>query len=75
MDLFDILSDDERIIVLSSKQDGCIVTWNQSLTLQCWQYSANGQWEETDMRILGSEPASFADASFAAEEWLAGNNG
>ena len=89
MNLFDILSDDERIIVLSSKQDGIIVTWNQSCTLQYWnkktveQYGSSYPfnkdeldiWEETDCRTLMNEPANFAEARIAAQEWLAGNSG
>ena len=79
MNLFDILSDDERIVVLSSKQDGIIVTWNQSLTLQSWEYKIlgpyPGSWEENDVRVLMETPASFAEARIAAQEWLAGNAG
>lgn len=76
MDLFDLLSQDERIIVLSDPSERVIYTWNQSLTLQCWRdlsldsHSQNGQWEEIDCRTLSEEPINFAAAKKAAERWF-----
>lgn len=41
MDLFDVLSMGERVIVFSSVEDRCFYTWNQSATLQCWEQKFN----------------------------------
>jgi hypothetical protein len=79
MNLFDVLSNGERIIVFSVEQDRCIYTWNQSLTLQCWgafivKYDdpfgcVAGSWEEQDCLTLSKEPANFEEAKKAAEKW------
>ena len=83
--IFDILSNDERIIVLSDKENNQVVTWNQSLTLQVFSlkdsaYSGTPKrastdeiatrWEETAILTLAKEPASFKEARQKAREWL-----
>lgn len=72
MNLFDILSKNQRVIVYSSEEDQCIYTWNQSLTLQCWFVPSNDPhtYEELDIITLSEKPASFEDAKKKAEEWL-----
>jgi hypothetical protein len=70
MDLFDILSNDERIIVLSSADNYQIYTWNQSCTLQCWQDHDDGVWVEVDIRTLDEMPVDFDEARRAAEVWF-----
>lgn len=37
MDLFDILSKDERIIVLSLPEERSLFTWNKTDTIQWWR--------------------------------------
>lgn len=37
MDLFQILSSDERVVVCFDPAERVIYTWNQSLTLQAWK--------------------------------------
>lgn len=70
MDLFDILSHDERVIVLSNEGDGTIITWNQSATLQCWKKLLMGEWEEIEIRTLSSNPPNdYAEARKAAMQW------
>lgn len=69
LSLFQVLSFDQRVIVLSSEDTGEIYTWNQSLTLQCWASSELG-WEEVDVRTLSAEPRDFAEARKAAQAWL-----
>lgn len=75
MTLFEILSHDERIIVLSNEGDQTIYTWNRSLTLQCWAHYRGGiyegvdRWDEVDMRTLDKEPANFQKAKEAAQVW------
>ena len=73
MDLFNILSHDERIIVLSNEGDSVIYTWNRSLTLQCWQrvpsFGRRDEWKEISVRTLSEEPRNFNEASTAALKW------
>lgn len=69
MTLFEILSHDERIIVLSNEGDHCIYTWNRSLTLQCWIHRGLGNWDEIEIRTLAKEPANFQKAKEAAQVW------
>jgi len=69
MTLFDILSDDERIIVLSDRGEGMLYTWNQSLTLQCWELRGWANWEEVDIQTLHDEPRDFDAARKAAIKW------
>lgn len=77
MNLFELLSHDERIIVLSLEEDQILVTWNQSLTLQMWQdrqYARakhSSYWEELNVRTLESEPKNYAAARAKALEWMA----
>lgn len=66
--LFNILSFGERIIVHSVEEDKQIYTWNQSLTLQCWE-EIDGYWQEVDIRTLMDTPGSFREAKKAAEHW------
>jgi hypothetical protein len=67
--IFDILSNDERIIVLSDKQNNQLVTWNQSLTLQVFSLK-DSAWEETAILTLAKQPTSFKEAQKKAREWL-----
>jgi hypothetical protein len=69
LSLFQVLSFDQRVLVLSSEDTGEIYTWNQSLTLQCWAVS-EGMWEEVDVRTLSTEPRNFAEARKRAQDWL-----
>jgi hypothetical protein len=76
MNLFDILSHDKRIIVLSNEGEARIITWNRSLTLQSWvhkHYDKWGQsdprWEEESVRTLSNEPKDFIEAQKAARQW------
>lgn len=71
MNLFEILSHDERIIVLSDEGEGCIYTWNQSLTFQCWRNEPGKEheWNEVAIRVLWETPASFKEARQAAQDW------
>jgi hypothetical protein len=67
--LFHVISNDERVIVFSSFEDGCLITWNRSLTLQWWVERTGGTWEEVDIRTLSYEPANYEEAREKAEEW------
>jgi hypothetical protein len=73
MNIFDILSHDERVIVLSNEGDERIITWNRSLTLQCWEnvdfHRDTGRWNEINVRTLANEPKSFDEARKAAMQW------
>lgn len=68
--LFQVLSFDQRVIVLSSVDTGEIYTWNLSLTLQAWHANEDGTWAEVDIRTLSRAPRSFSEARVAAEKWL-----
>lgn len=73
MDLFEVLSMDERVIVLSSIDEACYYTWNQSATLQCWLSISNGKWAECGIRTLGEQPKSYRQARKAALDWYNGD--
>ena len=85
MDLFEVLSMDERVIVFSSEEDRCLYTWNQSVTLQCWQLRHAPQneegtllfddWEECGVQTLSAEPRNFKEARDAAKRWYFGVSG
>ena len=72
MNIFDVLSNDERVIVLSSRENGQVYTWNFSLTLQCWDVGENGEWYEADARTLSEAPRSFVEAVREALRWYQG---
>ena len=72
MNLFEVLSFDERVIVLSVVEDQYIYTWNKSLTLQCWQrsnYLNKDDWEEINVRTLNDPPVNFEEARQFAISW------
>lgn len=79
MNLFEILSNDERVIVLSDTKDGVIYTWNRSLTLQCWKRNRPNynyvvdhpydNWEEINVRTLSDPPFNYNHARSAAILW------
>lgn len=72
MNIFDILSFGERIIVHSDVECGILFTWNQSLTLQSWfkKDPDKDKWQEIDVRTLSDEPISFEEAKKKAHDWL-----
>jgi hypothetical protein len=72
--LFDILSNNERIIVWSA--EGQLYTWNQSKTLQCWdpivdQDTPEGAlFQEVDCKSLDEDPPhTFEQAKQRAINW------
>ena len=74
--IFDILSNDERVIVLSDSESLCIYTWNKSLTLQEWMCMTPSSdldyddlWEEVEVRTLSEVPNSFEEAKLAAKDF------
>ena len=69
MNLFDILSNDERFIVLSSADDRYIYTWNRSLTLQCYVQQTEGHYAEVEVCTLSTAPRTFEDARRQAHKW------
>jgi hypothetical protein len=77
MTLFDILSMDERVIVLSDAGEHIIFTWNKSLTLQAWGLVfdrirgsyVDDCWEELECHTLSTEPKTYESARKAAIEW------
>jgi hypothetical protein len=80
MDIFEILSMDERVIVYSSLEDRSLITWNQSATLQWWRpvvrlesykFDPN-DWEEVAILTLSHSPRNFKEAREAAIRWQTG---
>ena len=67
MNLFDVLHNDQRVIVYSDSNSKYIYTWNKSLTLQAWQ--VRGTIEEVSIRTLSNVPINFEAAKKAAIEW------
>ena len=68
LSLFDVLSNDERIIVYSDRVNDTIYTWNQSLTLQAWAVGPEGC-EEVSIRTLTDKPRGYRKARLAAQAW------
>lgn len=86
MDIFQILSMDERVIVYSSLEDRSLYTWNQSLTLQWWRpivraderdypkgHFDPNDWEEVAVRTLSDVPLDYHAARSAAIRWYTGS--
>ena len=74
--LFDLLSMDERIIVLSSEEDKLLITWNQSATFQAWNLMDDGSWvENAILTMSGNEPKTYERARNVACDWNLGNIG
>jgi hypothetical protein len=67
MNLFDVLSNDERVIVYSDAGSRIIYTWNRSLTLQAWQVRSTI--EEVNVQTLSTEPINIEAARAAAIKW------
>jgi len=67
MNLFDVLSNDERVIVYSDVGARQVYTWNRSLTLQVWNVRSSLQ--ECDIRTLSDVPANYEAARKAAIQW------
>jgi len=70
MNLFDVLSNDERVIVYSDAGSRIIYTWNRSLTLQAWQ--VRSAIEEVDVQTLSTQPINIEAARRAAMKWSEG---
>ena len=74
--LWDVLSMDERVIVLSSEEDKLLITWNQSDTFQAWNLHADGSWvENAILTQSGYGPSTYAQARKVAIDWNLGNIG
>lgn len=76
MTLFELLSHDEKLIVLSNEGDETLFTWNRAHTLQFWKqsnYDEWGQydpsWNEVSCRTLSEEPTSYDEARKQAMMW------
>ena len=71
MNLFQVLSKNERVIVFSSEEDGYIYTWNQDKVLQCWENVSceAPDWRQVNILKLETKPHNFAEARKAAQEW------
>lgn len=67
--IFDVLSNGERLIVYSREDHSQVYTWNQSLTLECWDVLPNGEFVEVSAQTLGTEPLDVFSARFKATEW------
>ena len=67
MNIFDVLSNDERVLVYSDVGSRIIYTWNRSLTLQAWQVRSTI--EEVDVQTLSTEPINIEAARAAAIRW------
>lgn len=84
--LFEILSNDERIIVLSLPEEHAFITWNQSNTFQRWEHDCfcrscgnDNSWKETGILTLdtvvnieGYFVRDYNDARQVALTWDAG---
>lgn len=67
MNLFDVLSNDQRVIVHSDVNARMIYTWNRSLTLQAW--SVRSIITEEACRTLSDTPINMEAARKAAMKW------
>ena len=71
--LFEVLSKNQRVLVWSSEEDQVIITWNQSDTLQMWQYWLDGNWEEINIRTLSGMSRTVNHDLNKALDWMVGN--
>jgi hypothetical protein len=67
--IHDMLSHDERIVILSDEAENVLVTWNQSLTLQSWDSET---FQEIDLCTLSTEPVDFYEARQKVIAWHLG---
>lgn len=67
MNLFEVLSNDERVIVHSDVNARMIYTWNRSLTLQAW--SVRSTIREESVQTLSEAPINIEAARKAAMKW------
>jgi hypothetical protein len=74
MNLFDVLSEDKRCLVVSFPERNSFVIWNWSLMLQEWKRISTNpfvdEWEEVQCHTLEEAPESFDDARVAAMQWI-----
>ncbi len=71
MDIFQVLSNDERIIVLSTADCRQVYTWDQSARLlTCWDVDETGQFSELqDMILDRSSNWNFREVRELAQTW------
>lgn len=71
MNIFQVLSFDQRVIVYSSEEDSIIITWNKSATFSIFSFDPRREcFEETDVKTYGGDkPLSFDDARTFALNW------
>lgn len=83
MDIMTLVSNDERIIVLTAQDERSIYTWNRSDTLQCWRPVVRGDdrdypkgrfdpndWEEVAILTQsGYGPKNYEEARTVAIAW------
>jgi hypothetical protein len=74
LSLFEVLSNNDRILVWSDADTETIYTWNKSLTLQAWVADHDSGVEvlgyvETDIRTLPSQPTTIKAARARALKW------
>lgn len=62
MDIFGVLSDGYRVLVLPDRDSNAIFTWNNVHTLQRYVQYQPSQWMETEIRTLSIMPKSFLEA-------------
>lgn len=69
MNLYDIISDGERLVLDAREEERSIYTWNQSLTVQKWVQAPGiplrnrgGEWDEVDVHTLSEKPTSWEEA-------------
>ena len=67
MNLFEVLSNDQRMIVHSDETARMVYTWNGSKTLQAWRVGSS--LKEDACQTLMETPINFNAARKAAIEW------
>lgn len=70
MNLFEVLSHDERIIVFSNQGESIVITWNRSSTFQCWEVKGSEFEEFGIMTYGGDETLTYTRARIRAQEWF-----
>jgi hypothetical protein len=69
MNLFQLLSNDNRVIVLSDEQNSQVYTWDAaSPYMQVWD-ERNGRFVEAEYRTLDRVPSTFTEAKALARKW------
>ena len=78
MDIFEVLANNNRVLVMSIPDERLLYTWDKETKLECWYPVDNGSvinFETSELRVKatlvkeGKKPGCFEEAKKLAEAW------